>query len=97
MGKKLPPEQMELYRFIDEVLYREWDPIGVSDLDEARDEYQSYLPLVFVKAVRGESAEEIASYLREIELGHMGLSSPTEYALTVAEKIVAKKAALNIE
>ena len=88
---------MELYRFIDEALYREWDPIGVSHIDEARDEYQSYLPQVFGRAIRGESAEEIAGYLREIELGHMGLSSPSEYALNVAEKIVAKKVALNIE
>ena len=47
MGKKLDPQQMELYRATDEVLHYIWDPIGVSDAPNARDEYSSYLPQVF--------------------------------------------------
>jgi hypothetical protein len=29
MGKKLPPRQLELYQAIDEILWRDWDPIDV--------------------------------------------------------------------
>ena len=47
MGQKLPPDQMELYRRVDEVLHYLWDPIGVAGAPEARDEYYSYLPHVF--------------------------------------------------
>ena len=37
MGKKLPPDQLELYKRIDEILFYKWDPIGISDGDWARD------------------------------------------------------------
>ena len=47
MGQKLPAKQLELYKRIDEVLWQDWDPIGVSDCEGARDEYHSYLPKVF--------------------------------------------------
>ena len=72
MGQKLPPDQLELYKYIDEVLYTEWDPIGVCDISEARDEYYAYLPDVFLKAMNGESAEELADYLRAVEVERMG-------------------------
>jgi hypothetical protein len=36
MGKKLTPNQMELYKRIDEILFYKWDPIGISDSDWAR-------------------------------------------------------------
>jgi hypothetical protein len=40
MGRRLPPEQLELY--IDEILWKDWGPIGVSKIDGwSRDEYQS--------------------------------------------------------
>ena len=44
MGKRFPPHQLGLYKRIDEILWEDWDPIGVNDVEEARDEYQSYLP-----------------------------------------------------
>lgn len=47
MGKQLSPFERELYQRVDEVLHYVWDPIGVSDAPEARDEYFSYLPIVF--------------------------------------------------
>ena len=47
MGKKLEPKDEELYRRVDEVLHYILDPIGVSGIPQARDEYYSYLPGVF--------------------------------------------------
>ncbi len=40
-------EHKRLYKFIDELLWSEWDPIGVNEFEEARDEYQSYTHQVF--------------------------------------------------
>ena len=47
MGKQLPPEELELYSRLDEILWKDWDPIGVYGIQEARDEYYRYLPDVF--------------------------------------------------
>ena len=71
MGQKLPPEQIELYKRIDEVLFYKWDPIGISDGDWARDEYQSYLPQVFKLALETNNPELIANYLTVITTKNM--------------------------
>lgn len=57
MGHKLPPDQMALYRRIDEILRNDWDPIGVSGIPEARDEYYDYLPIVFRLVLGGFQRE----------------------------------------
>lgn len=87
---------MEFYRFIDELLIEEWDPIGVSDVPEARDEYRSYLPQVFSKAISGESAAQIAEYLRRIETEQMGLSGYRTNTLEIAKKVLAMKGSLGL-
>ena len=63
----------ELLTRIDEVLHYLWDPIGVSDMPAARDEYSSYASVVFGMLKRDESAEEISRYLREIRVVNMGI------------------------
>ncbi len=88
MGLKLPQEQLALYRGIDEILWSDWDPIGISNREDSpRDEYQGYLPSVFSLAIRGASALEIAEYLRQVATERMGLDSSIEEELPVAEKI----------
>jgi len=62
MGKKLPPRQLELYQAIDEILWKDWDPIGVSGMDGPRDEYQMYLPQVYRLALKGDH-RKIVDYL----------------------------------
>ena len=90
MGLKLPQEQLALYRGIDEILWSDWDPIGISKWEDSpRDEYQGYLPTVFSLAIRGASALEIAEYLRQVATERMGLDSSIEEELPVAEKIRA--------
>jgi hypothetical protein len=91
MGQKLPPDQLELYKIIDEILWTDWNPIGVNDSPEARDEYQSYLPHIFRLAIEGKDAERIsASLIATIET-NMGLSANKEHILNVAKKIVSAK------
>jgi hypothetical protein len=66
---------------IREVLMREWDPIGVSGVPEAADEYDSYVGEVYMMLMQGRaSSEAIAAYLFDIATRHMGLSTHAELA-----------------
>ena len=91
MGQKLPPQQMDLYKRIDEVLFYKWDPIGISDGDWARDEYQSYLPQVFKLALENNSPEPIANYLSVITTENMGLSEAKQHDIKIAKLILEIK------
>ncbi len=94
MGKKLPPQEMKLYRQTDEILHYMWDPIGVAGIAQARDEYHSYLPQVFQLALKNETKEKIASYLVDIEENRMGLTPNKEAALEIAEVLLNTKEAI---
>jgi hypothetical protein len=91
MGKKLPPKELALYKAIDEILWRDWDPIGVSGTDGARDEYQMYLPQVYQLALAGDRAK-IADYLFTVAVERMGLTTQRNQHLAAADKILAAKA-----
>ena len=53
------------------VLMAEWDPIGISDIPEAADEYDSYIGGVYELLERGVSEANIRDYLRNIEVDRM--------------------------
>lgn len=86
MGRKLPPNQLQLYKAIDEILWKDWDPIGVSP-HGLRDEYHAYLPQVFKLALEDAATKTIAEYLHEVVSERMGLTSRVGYHLPIAEKI----------
>jgi hypothetical protein len=67
------PNDLELYKRTDEVLFYIWDPISVSDTPAARDEYERYLPVVFSMLKQSKPIDEIADYLSKIEIESMGL------------------------
>ncbi|HJR20525.1 MAG TPA: hypothetical protein VJ822_02825 [Dongiaceae bacterium] len=50
-----------------EILMRHWDPIGISDVEEAADEYDAYVGRAYVMLMdERANAEAIAAYLFEI-------------------------------
>lgn len=72
------------------VLLRDWDPIGVQDVTEAQDEYDSYVGGVYRLLASGATAQEIAEHLFRIEMFQMGLSTSNSASLlAVAEKLRA--------
>jgi hypothetical protein len=85
MGSKMTTEDLRLYKQIDEILYSEWNPIGVSDLP--RDEYQSYLPKIFGLKKSGASSEIIAQTLSEYEEYILGMAGDIETCRLLAQKI----------
>jgi hypothetical protein len=57
------------------VLREHWDPIGMNDVLEASDEYDSYAPNIYSLLLQGATDAEIAGRLRGFETENMGLSS----------------------
>lgn len=89
-SKRMPPEDSELYRRIYEIAHYMWDPVGVSDVPEAHDEYNSYLTALFRRTKVGDVAG-IVEYMKVIETEHMGLSFDEKTAVKAAEAMVAWK------
>jgi|WetSurMetagenome_2_1015567.scaffolds.fasta_scaffold08440_12 hypothetical protein len=72
------------------VLLHDWDPIGVKDVAEAKDEYDGYVGAVYRLLASGATDDAIVEYLRKVEAEDMGLSPATPAGLhAVAEKLRA--------
>ena len=82
----MTPEQKKLYKSIDEILWNDWDPIGVNDF-APRDEYQSYTPPILSLKINGADTETIAKMLYEIETEIIGVTGNMEQCRQVAGKI----------
>jgi hypothetical protein len=83
-------EQTEIYKSIDEILWNDWDPIGVND-SAPRDEYQSYTTAIFRLLIIGADKEAIAKRLYEIETVKIGVVGSIEHYRQVADKIISLK------
>jgi len=97
MGTKLSPPDEELYRRVDEVLHYIWDPIRISGIPMARDEYYSYLPNVFSLLKANVEAEPIAKYLFEVSTDRMGLNENREKDSEVAKILLDWKETIYAE
>jgi hypothetical protein len=47
------------------ILLADWDPIGIRDVPQARDEYDEYLPLIAKMIIKGTTVAELSSHLLE--------------------------------
>ena len=85
------PEQKEdikaLQRKVREILM-EWDPIGVRDMPEAQDEYDSYVGPICSLLIKGAGVTALAKMLDQIEGENMGLSVRTERNRQIAQKLL---------
>lgn len=87
MENKLSPEQLDLYNRIDEVLWKDWDPFGISKVGGPRDEYYPYLPDLYRMTEAGASSTEIAEYLHQVARDKMGRLSSLDDHMGVAQLI----------
>ena len=71
------------------VLLNEWDPIGVSDVPEAQDEYDSYVGEIYALLIRRRPVHEVFDLLWWIETEHMGLLGSHSRTQHVAERLTA--------
>ena len=59
-----------------EILMQEWDPIGVRDVPQAQDEYDTYVRRVYVMLTdERASSEMITDYLYRIATEYMRISA----------------------
>ena len=63
----------DAHRRLCEILLRHWDPLGVSGIPEAADEYSNYVRQVYDVATRTRCVRAVAELLVAIEKGQMGL------------------------
>jgi hypothetical protein len=64
----------QLLPAVKDILFREWDPIGVSDNELCRDEYDSYAPAVVRLLLSGVDERKLAARLSEFQRVGMGMS-----------------------
>lgn len=64
-------------RELRKLLMDRWDPIGVSGIPEAQDEYDQYLVPLLNLLSDGASTKTIARYLSEVQTGWMELGPAT--------------------
>ena len=68
----------KLLPVVSEILFREWDPIGVNDNELCRDEYDGYVPAVVRWLMSGADEHKLASRLSQIQRVTMGMSNVDE-------------------
>ena len=88
---KMTNDQKKLYQIIDEILWKNWDPIGVNDIEDVRDEYQSYTPHIFSLTIQGADKIKIAEHLYKIETITMGMTGNKKHCEEIAQKIIDAK------
>lgn len=84
-----PVTTTETQAVLKRILLAEWDPIGVSQLAEAQDEYDSYVPEVARLLSRHAGAREIFEYLWQLETQHMGLLGDRQKTQRIAERLAS--------
>ena len=96
MKEQLLPKQLELYQGIDEILWNDWDPIGISLLPSRRDEYSEYISVIFNLVINHATSLDLEQYLDDVVKNRMGLRSIKKSSKPVAEKIIALKNQLGL-
>ena len=64
----------QLFPTVQEILFREWDPIGVNDNELCQDEYDCYVPTVVQLLLSGADEYKLALRLSEFQRVSMGMS-----------------------
>ncbi|SDG32251.1 hypothetical protein [Dyella sp. 333MFSha] len=86
MNMSLNDEQ--LLRRIDEVLHYRWDPLGVSDSPEARDEYESYVPRTFQLLKATTDGSDVADYLHWLNTEQMGVGANRKHDAEIVDLLM---------
>jgi hypothetical protein len=68
------PKRDPLVVAVQEVLFREWDPIGVNDNELCRNEYDSYAPTISRWLRDGVDECKLARHLSQLQRVSMGMS-----------------------
>src|SRR5688572_19310028 len=73
---------------IRDILLKEWDPIGVGDVPEAQDEYDSYVGELYGMLTRHAPRHALIDHLWEIETVSMELSGNKRHTEKIADRLL---------
>ena len=79
----------KLFCRIDKILWKNWDPIGLSDYG-CRDEYYDYIPEMFTLTTSGATTKELADKLFYRATETIGVSDTLERNQEIAELILSE-------
>jgi hypothetical protein len=89
MGKSVKCDiEGNILQSIQKVLLEEWDPIGVGDMPEAQDEYNSYASTIFELLMLNKSKSEIFDFLWWVETEHMEMEGDIKKTEKIVERIL---------
>ena len=77
-----------IWKEINELLWNQWDPIGVKGVDAARDEYHDYIHGIFCVLEDRANVDQIAKHLHHIETVKMGLKGDMHRCMKVARALL---------
>ena len=80
------PRADEVRAAIQSILCDDWDPIGCG---VPRDEYDAYIPAIYLLLRAGWGADQMEQHLRSIEVDRMGLSPRGARTRNAALNLVA--------
>ena len=69
-------------------LLNEWDPIGVRQFPEAKDEYDSYAPHICTLLITRRPQQEVYDHLWWLETERMGLTGNRQATERFAERLL---------
>lgn len=76
-----------LYEQIDDILWYDWDPIGVNYNEAIRDEYIGYTPHIFRLKKQNADVYKISQYLFSVVTIDMGMSGDTDLIMMECKRI----------
>ncbi len=80
-------QRTELLKRIDQILWNDWDPIGINDYGGPEDEYDDYSPEILELLIENAGTEEIAKKLLSFESEWIEVFTNDVHRLKVARKI----------
>ena len=81
----------QLHKAVDQLIWAEWDPIGVNQFEGARDEYLTYIPQIVNLLLTDRTEREIAAHLSRLANDLIGDSEVTDLDKKIAKKLKALK------
>jgi len=95
MTHSMAKRATEIQDSIRQILFHNWDPIGVSDNPKLQDEYDSCIAPVYRILVGSRSEQELIEFLFRTEQDTMGLSCESpEQSRPIARKLLQLDVAL---
>ena len=88
MATSMDTQDQKLLRIVSEVLHYIWDPIQVSGVPQARDEYAGYVGTTYALLRSGASEAEVSDHLHRIADERMGLPARRQKADEAASVLV---------